>query len=94
LTLWKVHVGSLLGDAIEPDFDLVQPGSISRGEVNMKAWSQRQPAFDPRVLVRRVVVDDDVDIQILRNVLLDFGGGNPGTPDADGRVGSDSAPSR
>ena len=60
------------GNAMESDFHLVQPGVISGGEVNMKAWSHRQPAFHPWVLVRRVVVDDDVNLQLLGNVLLDL----------------------
>src|SRR5690242_13823032 len=47
----------LLGDAIEPDFHLIQPGGIGRGEMNMKARSRCQPTFHSRMFVRGVVVD-------------------------------------
>ena len=51
----------LLGDDIEPDFHLVQPGSIRWREMSLKARMDGQPAFDPRMLMGAIVVDHQMD---------------------------------
>ncbi len=57
-----------LGDDVEPDFDLVEPGGISGGEVEMVAGPGREPAPDAGVLVGAVVVDNEVDIEVRGHV--------------------------
>ena len=54
----------LLGDDVEPDFDLVEPGGVGGGEVEVVAWPGGEPALDLDVPVGAVVVDDEVDIEV------------------------------
>ena len=54
----------LLRDDMEPDFDLVEPGRVGRGEVEMVAGSGGEPAFNAGVLVGAVVVDNAVDVAV------------------------------
>src|SRR3972149_7389070 len=52
-----------LGDDVEPDLHLVEPGGIGRGVVHMEAWAGGKPASDLRMLMRGIVVDDEMDIE-------------------------------
>ena len=61
----------LLGDNVEPDFHLVEPGGIAGSVMNMIAGSKCQPASDFGLFVSSVVVDDQMNIQILRDITLD-----------------------
>ena len=47
----------LLGDDIEPYLHLVQPGSIGRRKMNLKARMSGQPALNPWMLMGAIVVD-------------------------------------
>jgi hypothetical protein len=51
---------SLLPDAIEPDFHLIQLGGIGRSEVYVEPWPCGEPASNPQMFVRGVVIHDDV----------------------------------
>ena len=51
----------------KPAFDLIDPGSGGRREVDVPVRSSRQPGLDRRGLVSGVVVHDDVDVQPLRD---------------------------
>src|SRR5271157_4977449 len=70
--------GLQLGDALEdaaPDalacdlgeeaLNEVQPGRRSRNEVQLEAWMPLQPRLNFLCLVRRVVVDDEMEIEML-----------------------------
>ena len=59
-----------LGDDVEPDLDLVEPGSVGRREVDVETWMFGQPHFDLGVLVGPVVVDDDVEVQVFGDVAV------------------------
>ena len=61
----------LLGDDVEPNLDLVQPGGVGRCQVDMETRMRGQPAPDPGVLVSGVVVDDQVDLEVSRDVGVD-----------------------
>jgi hypothetical protein len=50
----------LLRDDVEPDFDLVEPGSIGGRVVHLKPGVGGQPAEHAGVLLRSVVVHDQV----------------------------------
>ena len=65
-------VNGLLGNPMEPDLHLIQPGGIGRSEVHVESGPCGEPALDSRVFVRGVVVHDDVHMQCLRHVLLDL----------------------
>ena len=54
----------LLRLEVEPDLDLVEPGGVGGGEVEMAAWPGGKPALDADVLVGAVVVDDEVQGQV------------------------------
>ena len=56
----------LLGNPVEPDLHLIKPRGIGWSEVHVEAWPCCQPAFYSRVFVRRIVIHDDVPIQVLR----------------------------
>ena len=57
----------LVGEFREPAFNEIDPGSTGRSEVQVIAGSLGQPTLDGRSLVGGVVVEDDVNVQILRN---------------------------
>ena len=62
----------LLGDAIEPDLHLIEPGGVGWSEVHVKSWPSGEPAFDSCMLVSDVVVHDEVHLQILWHVVVDL----------------------
>ena len=49
-------------DLGEPQFDLVEPGRVRWGEVQMNVGVLSQELVDALGLVRREVVGDDVDV--------------------------------
>ena len=49
-------------DLSEPAFDLVQPGGAGRGKVNLIARVCVEPLLHFGMLVRAVVIEDQVDI--------------------------------
>jgi hypothetical protein len=57
-----------LRDDVEPDFDLVEPGSVGRGEVDVVARPSGQPTLDLGVLMGGVVVDDEMDLEVRGSV--------------------------
>ena len=60
-----------LCDDIEPDFYLVQPGSVGWRVVDVVSRSFCQPSLHFLVFVSAVIVDYKVDIEVLRHVLVD-----------------------
>jgi hypothetical protein len=60
-----------LGDKVEPDLHLVQPRGIGRRVVHVEARVSPQPASHRGVLVRGIVVDDQMDVQVRRHCDLD-----------------------
>ena len=52
---------SALGDQVKPDLRLVEPRGIRRRVVHVVAGARRQPAADPGMFVRGVVIDDEVN---------------------------------
>src|SRR5271155_6288803 len=63
---------SLLCNAIEPDFHLIEPRSIGRSEMHVESWPCGEPAFNSQMLVRGVIIHDDVHLQVLRHILLNL----------------------
>lgn len=61
----------LVGDQREPALDLVEPGAVGRGEVQVEARPPRQPGTHFGVLVGGVIVADQVHIEVLRNAVFD-----------------------
>src|SRR5678815_4744769 len=55
----------------EPALDLVEPGRRGRCEVDVESRVAGEPGLDRRRLVGAVVVHDEVDIQLGRNVGFD-----------------------
>lgn len=60
-----------LGDDAKPARYLVQPGGVSRREVDMEARAFGEPGADPVVFVRGIVVHDQVNVQIFRHIAFD-----------------------
>lgn len=60
-----------LCDQAEPAFDLIEPGAIGRRVVQMEARMARQPRPHFRMLVGRVVVDDQIQIELGGNRRVD-----------------------
>jgi len=52
--------------------DLVEPRGIGGREVNVPARMAGEPSFDLGVLVSGVVVDDEVDVELGRNIGVDL----------------------
>ena len=61
----------LLGDQVEPDLHMIEPGRVGRRIVDVITRTGRQPLFDLGMFVRGIVIDDQMEIQILRDVLVD-----------------------
>ncbi len=61
----------LLGDQVEPNLDLIEPGGVGRRIVDVIMEPGGQPSFNLGMFVRGIVVDDQMEIQILRDVLVD-----------------------
>ena len=61
----------LLGQQSEEPFNLVDPRSRGRREVDVPPWSPGKPITDQACLVGSRVVDDDVDVDVIGNILLD-----------------------
>ena len=55
----------------EPALDLVEPRRRGRGEVNVESRVAGEPGLDRRRLVGGVVVHDEMDIHLGRNVGFD-----------------------
>ena len=61
----------LLRQLGEPTLHQIEPRCAGGREVEMEAGMPRQPALDRRGLVRGVVVEDDVDIEGPRHLVID-----------------------
>ena len=61
----------LVGELAEEPLDHVHPRAGRRREVQMKAWVLGQPRLDVLMLVRCVVVEDQVDLQALGDLAID-----------------------
>src|SRR5215472_12407605 len=60
-----------LGQGREPPLDEIQPGGAGGGEVQMIARSLGQPPADQWSLVRGVVVQEEVNVQVIRHGRVD-----------------------
>lgn len=60
-----------LCDDIEPDFYLVQPGSVGWRVVDVVSRPFCQPSLHLLVFVSAVIVDHEVNIEVDRHVLVD-----------------------
>src|SRR6201993_600865 len=58
----------LVGKLCKPTLDQIQPRAVGRGEVRVKAGPLGKPVPDRRSLVGAVVVHDDMDVEIRREV--------------------------
>src|ERR1700746_2811208 len=58
----------LIGELRKPTLHQIQPRAVGRGEVRMKAGPLGKPVPDRRSLVGAVVVHDDMDVEIRREV--------------------------
>ena len=58
------------GKASEPAFDQVEPGGAGRREVQMKARMTQQPALDGRGFVGAVIVDDQMQRESARDLVV------------------------
>lgn len=55
----------LLSNNAEPQLDLIEPGGIGRGIVNMVAGPFGQPEFDFGMFVGGIVIDDKMEVEVL-----------------------------
>lgn len=62
---------SLLGDQSEPALDLIEPGGVGGRVVHVIARTAREPGAHLGMLVRAVVVTDQMHVELRRNVLVD-----------------------
>ena len=60
-----------LAEQAEPPLHLVQPGRVGGREVQVEARPRSQPLPDLGVLVRRIVVQHEVDVQFRRHLPVD-----------------------
>src|SRR5262249_25799263 len=60
-----------LGEQSKPTFDLVEPRSVGRSEVEMEPWALQQPAMHERRLMGGVVVEHQMDLEFGRDTLVE-----------------------
>src|SRR5258705_10328588 len=60
----------LLRNTVEPDLHLIEPGGIGGSAVHMEPCPCSKPAFHSQMLVRGVIINDDVHLQAFRHALL------------------------
>ena len=61
----------LLSNQAEPALDLVELAGVGRRVMNVIARMTCQPGFDPRMFVGGVVVGDQMDLELSRNVVVE-----------------------
>src|ERR1700677_98415 len=61
----------LLGDAREPALDLIEPAGVGRSAMKVVARTARQPGSHPGMLVGGVVVRDQMDLEVGRDVAVE-----------------------
>ena len=61
----------LVGQEGEPALDLIDPGTVARGEVQLESTMPQQPSMDPRRLVDAGVVEHKVNLQLLGYLAID-----------------------
>ena len=54
------------GDFSEPTLNKIEPRRRGRNKVELKARMPGKPGLDPWMLVRRIIIGDAVNIQLLR----------------------------
>ena len=67
----RAATDSALSDEGEEAFDLVEPGSVGGGEVNVPTRTACEPSSDLGMLVGSIVVDDEMDVELGRHIGLD-----------------------
>jgi len=80
----RTAADGLLPKDVEPDFDLVEPGGVGRGEVHLIPRVHGQPALNTGVLVRGVVGARRIEWAPGHRSLA----GSAGTPGGDGGAGT------
>ena len=68
----RVTPDGLTGNDVGPSFPLVGPQGLGWGVVNVKSWPPCQPRLDLGMLVRAVIVDNQVNVKVLWHVVLDM----------------------
>lgn len=68
----RAPTNGLLSNDVEPDLHLVEPGGIGRRQMGMEPGVQGQPALHPGMLVSGIVINDQMDLQVSRDVRLDM----------------------
>ncbi len=63
---------AVAGNVTKPAFDDVQPRTAGRNKVNMETLVTLQPVLDFRMLVRCIVIDDQMEIQFWRRFRIDL----------------------
>ena len=63
---------SFLSDFPKPALDQIEPGRAGRDEMDVKAGMLRESSFYLRVLVCRVVVDDQMQVQVWWGLFVDL----------------------
>ena len=61
---------SLIHDFAEPSFYEIQPRTAGRDEVDMKSWVSLQPRCNFGVLMCRVIVYDEMQVQVGRRLRI------------------------
>ena len=63
---------ALVGDLAEPAFHDVEPRTAGRDKVQMKTKMFLQPLADAGVLVSRIIVEDQMQVQVRRRFGIDL----------------------
>ena len=70
--LERTTANGSLGDDVEPDFHLVEPGSVGGCVVNLVTRVGSQPPLDSWMLVGSIVIYDQMDFHIRWHAGIDL----------------------
>ena len=70
-TFEDTATNALGGYFSEPTFNKIEPRRRSRNKMEVKAGMPDKPSLDPWMLVRRIIISDAVNVQLLRRCPVD-----------------------
>ncbi len=93
-TAKRAAPNGFVGNQCKEALNLIEPGAVRGDEVHVPVRPVCQPVFDTSMLVRGVIVNDDMNVEFGRHSFVDGAQGAAGIPGAGGAACIRRAPPR